>query len=227
MLIVPRRRVVANLNALLLLHGDGANGSTSIVDSSSLGLSPTLTGTTQISTAQVQSGFGQSIWIPNSSSELQFASLPSQYSFGTGNFTVEYFVYPTHAGSVIARYFSFSVGTYPNASYREITFRQRDSNKYDLFYLVGTSASTSLSSINVARNTWQHHAIVKNGTALTAYIDGVSRLTLSGVTATFNFSTLTFSPTFESGNGHYDEIRISNSAIYTANFTPPSAPFVS
>jgi len=226
-MIVPRRRVAANLNTLLLLHGDGANGSTSIVDSSFLGLSPTLAGTTQISTAQVQSGFGQSIWIPDSSSALPFASLPSQYSFGTGNFTVEYFVYPTHANNVDARYFSLSAGTYPNASFREITFRQNASNSFGLFYLVGTSLSISASSNNVARNAWQHHAIVKNGTALTAYVDGVSRVTLSGVTTTFNFSNIIFSPGFESGNGYYDEIRISNSAIYTANFTPPSAPFSS
>jgi hypothetical protein len=218
-----------NLNTLLLLHGDGSNGSRSIADSSFLNLSLTPVGETQISTAQVKSGFGQSIWVPDSSSQLITTSLPSQYNFGTNDFTFEYFVYPTHPAQTYARYLTLAGGIYPDANYREVTFRQRIyTYNYELFFLAGANVvQTSSSSIGVIRNAWQHHAVVKNGTTLTAYVNGISCITQSNVTTAFNFSTFCLSPTFESADGYYDEVRISNSAIYTANFTPPSAPFSS
>lgn len=217
---------VTNPSALLLLHGDGSNGSTAIIDSSSYARTPTITGATQISTTIVKSGFQQAIWVPNSSSQLGY-SLGSEANFGTGNFTIEYFVYPTHAASVLGRYVTLVGGTYPSSNYRDVTFRQGGSG-YELFYIVGSTVSTANGG-TVSRNAWQHHAIVRNDTTLTAYVNGVAMAALSAGSNVFNFSSLTIAPSFESGNGYYDEVRISNSAIYTANFSGsiPTAPFTS
>ena len=215
-------------NTLLLLHGDGSNGSTSIIDSSIYNLTAILAGTTQISTTQAKSGFGQSIWVPNSSSQITYTPLPSQYNFGSGDFTIQYFIYPTHASASYARYITLVGGTYPNANYREVAFRQNNAtnSQYELYYLIGTTLY-QVTSGTVSRNVWQHHAIVKNGTTLRAYVNGVVQGSLSNVTHTFNFSSLYIAPGLESGNGYYDEVKVSNSAVYTANFTPPSAPFTS
>ena len=217
-----------NTNTLLLLHGDGSNGSTSIIDSSMYALPPSLTGSTQISTAQVKAGFGQSIWIPNNASQLSFLSLPLNFNFGTNNYTIEYFIYPTHGANAYTRYVTLNGGTYPNSDYREVTFRQNDFSKIELFYLTGNTLFLTNGAL-VSRNSWQHHAIVRNGTSLTAYVNGVAVVTLSVGSATFSFSSFYIAPSFESGNGYYDEVRVSNSAIYTSNFSGsvPTAPFAS
>lgn len=78
-------------------------------------------------------------------------------------------------------------------------------------------------------STWNHIAIVKKGTNILAFIDGVLK-------ATWNFpytigSTYTYGldiSNFEAGYGlnSLDELRISNVARWTSNFTPPTAPYV-
>lgn len=94
---------------------------------------------------------------------------------------------------------------------------------------------TSLSMGSYAAGTWSHRAIVRNGSTVTTYKDGVSQ-------ASANIGS---TPLFDGGVGRYlfigtsienvpddyfdgyiDEFRLTNTvAIYTANFTPPTAPF--
>jgi hypothetical protein len=82
----------------------------------------------------------------------------------------------------------------------------------------------------IATNTWYHLAIVRNGSTLRFYKDGVSGTAVTSVTGTFG---LTNGGIYIGGiagsfnwNGHLDEIRVSNSARYTTTFTPTTTPFV-
>ena len=94
------------------------------------------------------------------------------------------------------------------------------------FYGVGTYDIVSNSAI--AATTWYHITVVKNGSTQTLYLDGVSKGSVTaassyGNTGGYyigNLSTLT-----DDFNGHIDEVRISNTARYTANFTPSTTPF--
>ena len=79
-------------------------------------------------------------------------------------------------------------------------------------------------------STWNHIAIVKKGTNLLAFIDGVLKATWSfpytiGSTHTRGSEI----SRFETGYGlnSLDELRISNVARWTKNFTPPTAAYAS
>jgi len=76
---------------------------------------------------------------------------------------------------------------------------------------------------------WYHIAVVRSGTTLTLYVNGVSvgsygsastDLTYSGAYALGNFAGLGYAL-----NGYISNLRIvKGTAVYTSNFTPPSAP---
>jgi hypothetical protein len=74
----------------LLLHGDGANGSTTITDSSRLTNTVTAVGDAQISTAQSKFG-GASIAFDGSGDYLTISS-SSALSIGSGDYTVEFWI---------------------------------------------------------------------------------------------------------------------------------------
>lgn len=79
-------------------------------------------------------------------------------------------------------------------------------------------------------NTWYHVALVRQNGDWAIYVDGVkSSSTYTGAdfivanddaSIGFNFNAS------NSINGHIDEVRVSNIARYTSNFTAPTAPFV-
>lgn len=99
-----------------------------------------------------------------------------------------------------------------------------------------------LTSASLSAATWNHWAVVRNNSVLTVYINGTasgSTYTTTGnsIASTYplyigggigglssgNFSSS--SATVVNLNGYQDEIRLSNSARYTAAFTPSTTPF--
>ena len=94
------------------------------------------------------------------------------------------------------------------------------------------------SSVAIAVNTWYHIALVRNGSVFTLYINGVSRGTytsaatraaLTSIPTTFG-NWLSSSGTFPASGsadfrGYLADYRIvKGTAVYTSNFTPPTAP---
>jgi len=82
-------------------------------------------------------------------------------------------------------------------------------------------------------NTWYHIALVRNGNAWEFFVDGVSKGTATNSISLADYNTMWFG---REGNlsdgtqidalvGEFDEIRISNVARYTSEFTPPDAAF--
>ena len=107
-------------------------------------------------------------------------------------------------------------------------------NGYPKFYWYGTGASAPslTSSIAITVNTWNHIAVVFNGSGsnnLKIYVNGVL-----GGTATFGLINGGGSPLYigiegDSPNssywlGYISNLRITNSALYTSNFTPSTTP---
>ena len=85
-------------NVSLLLHGNDTNGSTTITDSSPSPKTVTAVGNAQISTAQSKFG-GASIAFDGNGDWCQIANNVA-FKFGSGNFTIEYWFYPTDLTSV-------------------------------------------------------------------------------------------------------------------------------
>lgn len=89
---------------------------------------------------------------------------------------------------------------------------------------------------NFAQNTWHHVALVKSGTTLCGFLNGVLVAQADNVpyvgthNAYQNSGESYHGPQFlirqdDAFGCGVDEVRISNTARYTANFTPPTEPF--
>ena len=97
--------------------------------------------------------------------------------------------------------------------------------------VVGDAIANTLSTGNVKPvNQWYHLAVVKSGTAYTAYINGISIATsttaLTAVTlTTWQVGARTAQSAYFTG--HMSNLRIVNGvAVYTGAFTPPTLGFV-
>jgi len=187
-------------------------------------------GSAQISTSVVKFGTG-SISFNGSNSYLTLSNnSSSNMIFGTGDFTIEAWIYPT----------SFTGQTNLNMI---IDFRPLSTNgAYVCFYLALTTGYPILtvSSTNVITgttaptlNAWNHIALTRSGTSTRVFING--NQTGSTYTDSTNYlgsvgrpiigATGFFSPA-DYFTGYMDEIRITKGvARYTSNFTVPVAPF--
>jgi hypothetical protein len=143
--------------------------------------------------------------------------------FGTGDFTVEAFVYLTAATTYALLFGSsglnmyFGIAVYGVAPLYRLT-------AYDGTTILEQTAGTSFTL-----NAWNHVAWVRSGTTFTAYLNGAS------VYSTTNSKNITGTTGFQVGHspnytpyywaGNISNFRIvKGTAVYTANFTPPTAP---
>ena len=210
----------------LLLHGNGTNGSTTITDNSPSPKTVTAVGNAQISTAQSKFG-GASMLFDGTGDFLRLPLNNSDFYFGSGNFTVEGWVYlNSTAGSQV---FAHGQSDYANAANASWSFYVTGAGASALFY--GASFVT-FNPPGVSANTWTHVAWVRDGSTVTVYRDGQSQETVNLGTATINNGTTnnTCIGATNTGlnaiNGYIDDLRITKGvARYTANFTPPTAPF--
>jgi len=150
------------------------------------------------------------------------AATSTDWQFGSGNFTVEFWTYPLGTGNwVIAHGDGSIAGTSISWQYGHGTF--------DFYY---GSSYVQITSPTLTLNSWQHIAVVRNGATITVYKDGVS-------TGTGNIGSNTLNtggtdpfyvgnyPDAGSGyiNGYLSDVRVvKGTAVYTSNFTPPTAP---
>lgn len=82
----------------------------------------------------------------------------------------------------------------------------------------------------ISLNTWAHVAIVLTSGVPKVYVNGVSQ-TLTGTTSGINISSTgtLYIANYSTGtsyvfNGYMEDFRVTNTAVYSANFTPPTAP---
>lgn len=86
-------------NVVLLCHFDGANGSTTITDSSAAAHSLTTSGTISLTTAQLV--FGTASLSQTTSTSYVATPDSADWDFGNGQFTIEAWVRPTSALTII------------------------------------------------------------------------------------------------------------------------------
>jgi hypothetical protein len=202
-------------NVGLLLHMDGANGSTTFTDSSSNNHSMTVSGSAQISTAQ--SKFGGASGIFTGSGNFLRTPSSSTLAFGTGGFTVECWAY-----------FTSLTGTQVLVSYGTTTVvLGKNITTHTMF---GTISNTSITGTTaVALNTWYHFALCRSGTTVRLFVNGVEEGTaITGSTTNFTTNQCEIARRTDSTRyflGHLDDLRITKAGRYSANFTPPTEAF--
>ena len=202
---------------LILLHFDGANNSTVFTDSSPFNQTVSVvTGTPKISTDISKFG-GSSLYLDGSSS----IKIPNNanLNLGTGVFTIEFWFYltslPISEALFLQKFGSprQQISTYP-------------SGELSSGFLYGTLTSTTV----ITTGAWYHVAVVRETTngVIKQYINGVHDGTLNLTGSVDNAGDLTIGSGFSGSNritGYIDEFRIRKEAVYTTNFTPPTAPF--
>jgi hypothetical protein len=140
---------------------------------------------------------------------------------GSGNFTIEYWLYlPSNPGST-TYYNHFSYGT--SGSVLRV-FNTGATSKVEVFS--GTSVILNPAWPGVGQ--WNHFALVRNGTTLTLYINGVAAQSVTNSTD-FSTGTLTIGGEGASNSllGYVSNFRIvKGTAVYTSNFSPSTTPLV-
>jgi hypothetical protein len=224
----------ADQNTVLLVHCDGNEGGTVVADwSAGNNGNGTIIGAAKTS-RNVAGGFATrrfgstGLYLDGASGVSWPAS--ANFNMGSGDFTVECWfcitggsTHRTMIGQMDA------AATIPSHSF---SLRVDPSNR--LYGTLGQGSTNTVitgATAIAAANTWHHAAMVRSGTSLWLFLDGVldAGLTISGaVNSSSNQMVLGQIGEYTGGQrwvGYLDEIRISRVARFTANFTPPIAPY--
>jgi len=192
----------------LLLHMDGTNASTSFVDSGPSALTVTAVANAQISTTQ--SKFGAASGYFDGTGDSLTIPANTALALGAGDYTIEGWFYSLTSGTSLRGMIDFrTAATGTNG----LMLRENDGG-----FLVYINNATLLSTTTGrVANQWQHVALVRKGTTVTLYVDGVSLTTAtSSTTLTDNILRISGFVDTQSSvytyNGYMDEIRVTKYA---------------
>lgn len=173
-------------------------------------------GDAKLSTAQKK--FGTASLALDGSGD--YVTLPSQpdFNFGTGDFTLECWIYRNVSG-VQHQVFDFRTTNTQAAPLVYI-----NSSNTLLYYVSG---ATRITGTTVAANTWNHIALSRQGTSTKLFLNGVQVGSTWTDTTNYIQSPLTIGSRWDGAlgnlNGYIDDVRITKGvAKYTANFTTPT-----
>jgi len=203
-------------NVALLINGNGTNGSTSIIDSSSNSNTVAAFGNSQISNVQSKFG-GSSVYFDGSGDYLRIP-VSDVMGFGSGDYTVEAWVY----------------GNWP--SYSTIFDNRTGGSQGVGFYTgqsnritVANNSAVIIETGSIPVNTWTHVAISRQSNVLRAFINGVKigEVTDSRVYGTSAEAYIGANEgLFQTFAGYMDDLRVTKGvARYNSNFTPTTTEF--
>lgn len=208
-------------NVLLLLLGEGTNGSTDIIDSSGYARSMTrvvVNSTPVISTAQAPPGAASSIYCNGSRLTTPY---DAAWIVGTNDLTIEAWVYPTGANTIL---FSRS---FSGNNYFHIHFD--GSNRAAWSINNGTGGPRFLASNPTPQNQWSHLACERVGNDWAFYHNGAPN---GGGSFTVDLNSTNTTAIGVGGLGHssfqnfvgYFNLRVTMGvARYGGAFTPPTS----
>lgn len=155
----------------------------------------------------------------------------SNLNLSSGDWTVELWWYPTlSATTQNLIMINYSAGT---DGYAHSRISATSGNSFNaLSSATGTTWLSTATGGSWTVGQWHHLAYVRNGSAFTLYLNGTSVLTYSSASTLFAANgiseigrTSSSSSTFQYTNGYISDARVvKGTAVYTANFTPPTAP---
>ena len=205
---------------VLLLHCDGADGSTSFPDESDSNHTVTANGDAQVDTAY--SVFGGASGLFDGAGD--YLSIPDSddWDFGTGDWTIDFRL----------RFDNYAATTWPvmfDTGYAAGVRIMYNNNQAALEVQVAGSYEDC--SWLPANGVWHHIAVVRSGNTVKTYVDGtqigtgldVTGKDISGLTGGVTIGIDLTLGTSYALDGWIDEMRVSKGiARWTSNFTPPS-----
>ena len=137
---------------------------------------------------------------------------------GTGDYTVEFWCYGIPNDDIVIDMRNGTTNT---------TGAMLMSKSTGFRYQSGSTV-TALNGPDPALKQWLHVAVVRSSGNVTYYANGVGESLLTGDTTSFTSTSIAIGSSNTNGydvvDGYVSDLKITKSAVYTANFTPPTAP---
>lgn len=215
-------------NTVLMLHCDGVDTSTTFTDSSTSAKTVTANGAAQLSTGTKK--FGTASGSFNGTNSYLTIPDSADWVFGTGDFTIDCWLNPTALDS----------GTNHLAM---LFYQAVDGSNFIRWFLsnggmtlqiqtAGVNVGLYSATCTVSLSTWTHLALVRSGSSIIFFINGVAQSTIVTTTlssfpdlaAEVTIGKEAFGTNFLSG--FLDEYRVTKgTARWTTGFTVPQAPY--
>ena len=154
---------------------------------------------------------------------LSNATNPVNLQFGTGDFTVEFWMYPTGA---LTSYVMLDIG--------RLTAGPGVGFQFDIIsgvvqFYYGPTISSNITGPSVTANNWYHVALSRSGGNLKLFVNGTQAGSTVSDTTNYNQSYLWVGVNGAASNswysGYLTNIRaIKGTSIYNSNFTPSTKP---
>ena len=231
-LTVPTAPLTAITNTSLLLNFTNA----AILDNAMMAVPETI-GNAQIDTTIKKYGTGSMKF--DGTGDYLVVPNNAAFNFGTGDFTIECWVYiagnssldgsnrreagifcPFPTSGSVSNSYGFQITGDSSTTGTGLAFVSYQSN---IEYLITGTAT-------ISQNTWHHIAVARSGTTTRLFLNGsqVGSGTLGNQTVNTSFSAnigrLGYTSYLKDFNGYIDDLRVTKGvARYTAAFTPPTA----
>jgi hypothetical protein len=215
-LTVPTSPLTTITNTSFLL----SNTNAAIFDNAMMNNLETV-GNAQISTSVKK--FGNASMYFDGTGDALYATSQST-TFGTGDFTIEFWVYFIAVNNGTPKYFyDMRNSGATSASF----FAQESGNAWTYWNGAGTAISSGFTGSTFSATTWFHVAICRSSGVTKFFLNGTQT---SSVADTSNYATTTLTVgsrySFTEGlNGYIDDLRLTKYARYVTSFTPPTLAF--
>lgn len=211
----------------LQLDMDGSNGSTTFTDLSLNALTVTASGGAEVTTSNPKFGTGSLVGASTNNLSVPITT-GGPLDLSTGPFTIEFWAntsVPTSSTSQIL------IGCRDSGNGSGIVIGYRGDTGVLNAQMFGSGIGTVTVTPWTA-GTWHAVAMVYDGSFITVYVDGIAG-SPNSTTTPAPFAAPNFqigADVFSSITGNYwlgqiDEVRVTQAALYTANYTPVSAAF--
>ena len=185
----------------------------------------TMTAENGAAVSTTQTKFGTHSLSGNGSTHHITAVNSADFRFGSGDFTIECWFYPTTIGRIHGIASQLADGA--RGWFMDIT----SGNKLRLYGYVGSWQELGISTTSVTVNNWHHLAVTRDGNNFRVFLNGVLEDTtvVSGSFTEETSNVMTVGYASHSGGNQYllgfiDDFRITKgSSRYTATFAVPTA----
>lgn len=207
-------------DTLLFIESNTTNGSTTFSDSSTHSRAVTAVGNAQHSTTQNKIG-SSSIYFDGTGDAVKVPD-HDDWAF-SGDHTVDLWVYPTQANTE-----QVLVAFGPDGPWSSIPWNLYIDSSNRAYFQISNNGGTGFNWAvgTISTNQWTHIAVTRSGNDFRQFINGSLEQTTNNGLVVLNYSGEPHFGMKSSGlnslQGYMDNIRVTNSCLWTSAFTPPS-----
>jgi hypothetical protein len=217
--VLRKKNTVNPALTVVLLHLNGTLGTADYTDSSLYARMFTAVNGTPLLANNTSAG-RVSLAVSSSGEYIETADAP-ELDLGSSDFTIEFFVTPSSITGIsfwLERWFGGGAFAY------QLYADNDNSLHFDIRGVTQAQILLDAPANSIVNNYRNHVAIVRSGNTITMYINGAavdSDTFVGAVVDTTNPLVVG-----KNTNGYIDEFRMRKEAMYLANFTPPTLPFL-